>query len=228
MNPATAIWYTPSVLDERFWSLVDKTDECWIWRGPKVNGGYGIARDPVTNHRERAHRLSFTEAHGPIPDGLYICHRCDNPPCVRPAHLFAGSQRVNVADMRAKGRARSGPRDQAGEANNAARLTVAQVADIRAMGLAGYQHREIAARFGVHKSTVGGILAGKNWLGIEPSAPMAHVERLHIRHPLSKEVARDIRADYTGKRGDLVRLGMQHGVTPQAIHAIVNGRHYAD
>jgi hypothetical protein len=134
-----------------------------------------------TKRWDRAHRVSYLHHYGYIVRHLSVLHSCDNPPCVNPAHLSLGTQRDNLADMTAKGRRKAPPghidpvwygRSQAGEANANARLTAADVADIRALGLAGYRQRDIAERFGVHQATVSYILAGKTWVGIEPSTAL--------------------------------------------------------
>jgi HNH endonuclease len=75
---------------------------CWEWSGARDRYGYGkLRRDTVY---WKAHRLAWTLEHGPIPDGMYVCHHCDNPPCVNPAHLFLGTSRDNQLDRVAKGR----------------------------------------------------------------------------------------------------------------------------
>lgn len=88
---------------ERFFAKVQKTNNCWVWTGCKNNRGYGQLR----MGRETsllASRLSFFFHKGPIQKGLYICHSCDNPPCVNPDHLEAGTQRKNVIDAYKRGR----------------------------------------------------------------------------------------------------------------------------
>lgn len=92
---------------EHFWSLVQKTDSCWLWTGRKNRQGYGTVRYPdflgartVTS----AHRMSFALAHGSEPEGLFLCHTCDVPLCVRPDHLFPGTAKDNTLDAIKKGR----------------------------------------------------------------------------------------------------------------------------
>lgn len=81
---------------------VDRSGECWIWTGTTNELGYGLIH--VGQRRVRVHRVSWEIANGPIPEGLCVCHRCDNPRCVRPDHLFLGTQADNLRDMCSKGR----------------------------------------------------------------------------------------------------------------------------
>lgn len=92
-------------LEERFWRLVDKTGDCWEWKGRKDEGGYGISIGKNPPER-RAHRLAAYFMYGPIPDGCLVCHHCDNPPCCNPDHLFLGTHGDNQRDAWAKGRKR--------------------------------------------------------------------------------------------------------------------------
>lgn len=88
-------------LEQRFWAQIEKTDSCWNWTGAR-NPRYGmIKRD---GRRVGAHRVSWELANGAIPQGLWVLHRCDNPRCVRPDHLFLGNRLDNMRDMGAKGR----------------------------------------------------------------------------------------------------------------------------
>ncbi len=92
-------------LAERFWKMVAKGDGCWIWTGGRFPCGYGrLTRRGEPGASSLAHRVSWELNYGHIPSGLNVLHRCDNPPCVRPDHLFLGTQADNAADMMRKGR----------------------------------------------------------------------------------------------------------------------------
>lgn len=154
--------YPRAPLETRFWSKVDKRgpDECWEWTGTiGSRWGYGFL---FSEGRSRpAHRVSWKLHNGPIPDGMFICHHCDNRPCVNPKHLFLGSAADNAADMAAKGRCRS--RGVGGEASGNAKLTAEQVVAIRAeLG----PHAAIAKRYGVSRPSISNIKSGRTWAGL--------------------------------------------------------------
>jgi hypothetical protein len=163
-----------------FGSKVDKNlgGGCWIWMGNRNPNNYGqFSVGPRGNFRRTgAHRFAWEFTYGSIPDGLGICHRCDNPPCVRPDHLFLGDQLVNMQDAKAKGRISPPPLRYGddhwtrarpdllvvGENHGNAKLTDAQVLEIRATfkpGIRG-QKAEFARRFGVSATQIWRILAG--------------------------------------------------------------------
>ncbi len=146
-----------------FWDNVLQVGSCWEWQGTRRPDGYGLLY--VNGVQTRAHRHAFELAWGtPIPPGMSVLHRCDNPPCVRPGHLWLGTDADNLADMRAKGRARHFVgRVQAGEANHNAKLTDDAVREIRRLRATGLLQREIAERLGVHTGTVGYVLRGATW-----------------------------------------------------------------
>lgn len=115
--------------EERFWAKVDKDGpvpqhrpelgSCWVWT--RATTGFGYGKLGLNGRALTAHRRSYEMAYGAIPNGLLVCHRCDNPPCVNPDHLFLGSFADNMRDMHAKGRGgRTGPK---GERNSRAKLT---------------------------------------------------------------------------------------------------------
>jgi hypothetical protein len=140
---------------ERFWAKVDKSGECWVWTGSRTPKGYGSAFDG--KRLRRAHRLIWEWENGPIPDGMVVCHRCDNPPCVRPSHLFLGTAADNTADMLAKGRHVA----PTGLANGRAKLSAEQIAEIRARRDAGEQLRPIADDYGVSASYLSRVVRGE-------------------------------------------------------------------
>jgi len=92
----------PRPIGERFWEKVDKSGDCWTWKGGTFRFGYGSFR--VGDRRIPAHRVSWELAFGKIADGMCVLHTCDNPGCVNPAHLRLGTQQDNVRDAREKGR----------------------------------------------------------------------------------------------------------------------------
>jgi len=149
------------VLAERFWKYVREGPDCWEWQGARLSAGYGRCSTSRPDRAQTtAHRLAWTLSYGAIPDGLYVLHRCDNPPCVRPEHLFLGTAADNAADMIAKGRRTW--QGMAGEAHPRHRLTVEQVRAIRANpdGLTGVA---LAHQFGVTKNNIYAIRQRRTW-----------------------------------------------------------------
>lgn len=153
----------------RFWSKVDKSggpDACWPWLAYKV-GKYG-RMTTTKGHTEYAHRLAYMLERGEIPDGLCVCHHCDNPPCCNPAHFFLGTNADNTADMIAKGRHAHGPRANKenavrGVSHYRAKLTDERVLSIRAMHASGQSQRAIGKAMSVDRRTVQRVLRGENW-----------------------------------------------------------------
>lgn len=145
---------------ERFWSkmVILGADDCWVWqraRDPKGYGRYGVGKKMCFAHRH-AYALTF----GPIPEGLCCLHKCDNPPCCNPSHLFLGTQADNMRDMFAKNRH---PPVQ-GERHPRAKLTDANVVEIRRLYATGlYIQQELADKYGVHCSIIGFIVNRKIW-----------------------------------------------------------------
>ena len=141
---------------QRFWDKVriGPRNECWEWLAYKQYKGYGIFG--FNGNPKLAHRVSYQLSIGTIPEGMCICHHCDNPSCVNPAHLFLGTNADNTADRDAKGRHVA----LKGENNGRAKLTDADVLAIRDSGLS---QNEIAAEYGVSQTVVSNIKIRKSW-----------------------------------------------------------------
>jgi HNH endonuclease len=155
--------YAPrgSTLEERldFRSEPRIPGRCQLWLGGKVGGGYGTLK--WEGRMSLVTRLTWEVERGPIPPGMQVLHRCDNPPCRNIEHLFLGTPADNSADMVAKGRqSRQGA--PLGEDHGNAKLTEIEVLEIRAIS-AGVPQREIAALYGVSRETVSGIRLRRRW-----------------------------------------------------------------
>jgi len=145
---------------ERFWPKVKKTDGCWIWTAG-TDEGYGAistTHEPDCGKKERAHVFAYKRLVGDIPEGMYVCHKCDNRLCVRPSHLFLGTHLDNQRDKLSKGR------QPKGSQHGMAKLTDEQVTEIRKLYATGeYLQRELAEKFGIYQQTVSSIVRGTTW-----------------------------------------------------------------
>lgn len=174
---------------ETFWALVERgaADKCWPYKGPKTPRGYGA----ITYLKKswRAHRLAWTLTKGPIPAGQVVCHKCDNPPCCNPAHLFLGTNGDNTRDAKRKGRLASGERHPTkvhgtahlprgadhhsktnpacvarGERNAGAKMTeLTAIAILQRRADTGLSAKKLAIEFGVGFGSVKHLLKGKTW-----------------------------------------------------------------
>ncbi len=142
-------------------------NECWNWLGAKDKKGYGV------KNKVRAHRISYAMHKGVIPDGMLICHHCDNPPCVNPSHLFLGTCADNNRDRAAKKRTKTGNRIgiplpyMQGEKHHQAKLSWEAVRIIRASKLKGV---ELSRLFGMSAAVVNKIRLNQIWKH-DPSKP---------------------------------------------------------
>lgn len=147
--------------EAEFWSNVQIADEdsCWLWTRALSDAGYGkVWWDDEVRY---THRVAYELERGEITAGLCVCHSCDTPRCVNPAHLWLGTKGDNNADANAKGRSSGG--SSPGEMNPVARLTASIVRVIRKRVAAGEQHTAIARELGVCKQTIGNVVSGKTW-----------------------------------------------------------------
>lgn len=145
---------------ELFWSKVNKTSTCWLWTASTRGKGYGGFHSHGVMYA--AHRFSWILKHGSVPEGLHVLHRCDNPACVRPSHLFLGTNADNVADKMSKKR----HRNLQGEKHPLSKLTDQDVKQIRKLQSEGALHRELAKQFNVTKGTIGFIIRQETWTHI--------------------------------------------------------------
>lgn len=162
---------------ERFWAKVGKTDGCWEWAGALIKSRakqplfYGSLR--CGKATKYAHRISWEMHNGPIPDGMFVLHRCDNPRCVRPEHLYVGTLSDNMRDRAARGRANLSRGDahhmrrgmaKSGAEHARATLTEAQAAEIRAKhtGSRG-DHTRLAVEYRTNRHTIAKVVAGRSY-----------------------------------------------------------------
>lgn len=150
----------PDKYQRLFWDKVDKSGDCWEWTAHRNIKGYG--QFGVSGKLALAHRLSYIIHFGEIPSGKIVCHSCDNPSCVNPAHLWIGTHQDNAIDRERKNRGgRKGPE---GSKAPHAKLNEAIVAQIKAIIAEGKTtHRSIAKQFGVHFVTISDLATGKTW-----------------------------------------------------------------
>lgn len=147
---------------ERLWSQVQKTERCWIWKGDADDDGYGRLWCNERRRSMRAHRVSWELHNDQIPDGFDVLHKCDNPPCVRPDHLFLGTNVENSADRDAKGRTLRG------EDHGMAIVTDALVREIRQRyQQGGINETMLGAEYGLSQTAVSQIVLKKCWKHID-------------------------------------------------------------
>ena len=152
--------YHGLTLTERFWRYVKKEEGCWQWLSYIDPVGYGRL-----NYKGRpmlASRISYLLHFGEIPDGMAVCHKCDNPSCTNPDHLFLGTQADNIADMEKKGRARK--RGKPGIDHHNSKMNDEAVKDIRSNGASDADN---AKKYSVSRATIHSIRVGKTWVHVK-------------------------------------------------------------
>lgn len=218
---------------ERFWSKVSlegplhpalKT-RCWLWLGAHQQGSeYGVFRFRGTN--TPAGKVALILSGVEVLDGLLMCHHCDNPSCIRPDHLFQGTDKENAEDMVAKGRSSHG------EKHYRALLTEDDVKSIISRHLAGEAANALACAFNTSDSTISAILLGRQWRhlthGQVHSRGRGRGEDAHAAK-LTEEQVRGLRAQAaTGDLGNISQLARELGVQRHTIYNILNGRTWAN
>lgn len=154
-------WLDPKFI---FWKNVQKTENCWLWTGCIGKDGYGKFGHHFRHWR--AHRFSWFLVNGPIPEGRHILHRCDNPPCVRPDHLWLGSELDNVRDCMEKGRRADAFREVL------AKLDWKSAEEIRKRYIwRQVTQKMLAAEYGVSRATIGRVVNGEAWTHIQQTEP---------------------------------------------------------
>lgn len=139
---------------------IDEKSGCWIWAATKIPKGYGLIKRPQQRTQEYAHRASYMIHIGEIPNGCHVCHKCDNPSCVNPDHLFLGSAKENMHDMKQKGR------HLYGERNSQAKLTEDAVRKIKQLLKDGMSQSKVALMFGMQQMEISRIKRGLRWAHI--------------------------------------------------------------
>jgi len=177
---------------------------CWEWLGARVSSGYGSYKDkPV-------HRLAYELMVGPIPDGLVMCHRCDNPPCCNPDHLFPGTQADNSADSVAKGRHMA-----------RCKLRESDVVEIRIRRNAGESCRSLGIEYGLDPSSIAAICSGRKW----PNTGGPLTTKWNGGSPCKIPAAQVMAIYQEFKAGaTFTALARKHGITDCAVKYIVTVR----
>jgi hypothetical protein len=144
-------------LEVRFWMKVEKSDGCWKWTASKDGAGYGRLSRERGKGPLVASRVSWEIHFGNIPDGSHVLHRCDNPECTRPDHLFIGDAALNAADKSAKGRAKIEGmwlRNLRSAIHARRKLSTEQALEVVRLRRNGALLRELARQFDVHTDTI--------------------------------------------------------------------------
>src|SRR3972149_12256458 len=169
MNQSRSITHISEKHKEKFWSYIRKSpsDECWEWVGAKTPLGYGHLS--IKRKKVYAHRIAFFLANGYLPAGLCVLHKCDNPGCVNPNHLWLGTYKDNTHDMFEKGRGnRTGKLVRKPFRGQAKKLTLEQAREIRAAYIPNRNVSDLAKKYGVSKSLICRIAKGKTWKEVTP------------------------------------------------------------
>lgn len=157
---------SPEYLRMRIMIGVVKNEEsgCWEWK--RSSDGWGYGKISIQHKLEKVHRVMFSLANGPIPTGMCVCHKCDNPPCCNPDHLFLGTHADNRRDMIQKGRLS----DQSGTLNSQAKINDNIAREIRSLYANGVMQKLIAEKYGISTGIVNRVVLRRNWKNIQAEA----------------------------------------------------------
>ena len=148
-------------IDDLFWSKVDFTENCWEWAAGFNLQGYGVFH--IKRKQYLAHRVAWTLVCGPIPEGMLVCHYCDNTSCVKSSHLFLGTAKDNTRDMISKGRSNWSEACK-GEESGRAKLTKKEVREIREKYASGcFIQRELAEEYKISRRNISSIVTYVSW-----------------------------------------------------------------
>lgn len=203
----------------RFWGKTERSGDCFVWTGSRSNpdghvrGSYGVLK--FQGKRWKAHRLSYAFYVGDIPKNLWVLHKCDNPPCVRPSHLFLGDALANSRDCVAKGRLN----DRSAEHSSAAKFCWADIITIRAL----YKYTDltlsdIARKYNVSQPAIRFIVLNKTWVS-------KHYKPVHRnkRFKLCVDDVIDIRRAVKPNPGSIRAAATKYGVRVGHIRNILSG-----
>lgn len=227
---------------ERFWRNIHigEKHECWPWKNSQFTGGYGQFK--IDRKNLKSHRVAYYLHYGIDPQSNLICHRCDNPVCCNPYHLFMGTEKDNMQDCLSKGRIVSGrgeshgskthpERWARGERVSSSKLTLDQVKEIRSLYAAGnITQDELSEQFGITRRGIGRIIKGDTWkhavsenepLSLSDPKRRGKVGETSKQAKLTEANVREIRALYAKGNTTYDELAHQYGVSGGAIRFIV-------
>lgn len=190
------------------YAIPEPNTGCWLWIGGLDRTGY--AKVSASYRTERASRVSWELVNGPISDGLFVCHRCDNRACVNPAHLFLGTHQDNMADMVRKGRSPRGVR------NSGAKLRESDVVTIHDMLRDGASTSDVAQRFGICQESANKIARGVTWSHVG-QAPKSR------RHMIGADAVNEIRRRVDAGEAKTA-IAKSFGVNRKTVFNIASGR----
>lgn len=212
---------------EAFWARVTKSEGCWLWSGAVQGEKYGHLHVPgrPSGVNALAHRVAWTLARGPIPDGFNVLHSCDTPLCVRPDHLFLGSQADNIADMIRKGR-QSMRHPRHGADNNNSTLTLEGFAKAKELRASGTTVAVIATQLGVTAPFMSNVLNGKTWhSGYSGKGSACTLRGTKVRgSKLTEETVLAARRRYAAGGVTVQALADEYGVDQGVMSCALTGR----